>query len=67
MSLQDTYTQSNTTEDAIKTENLPSSDGGLYVFNGTQWVKATTYIWDGSGWVQIKPCLYTGSSWYEGI
>lgn len=61
MSLQDD-TQSNTVE-SIGNVTVSS---GLYIFNGTQWVKVTPYRWNGLDWVQTEPCLYTYSSWNQG-
>lgn len=42
------------------------ADGGVYIWNGSTWVKATPHIWNGSTWVKAVPHIWNGS-WQKGV
>lgn len=39
------------------------SKSKVFIFDGSQWRRATPYIFDGSQWVQAKGYIYDGSGW----
>lgn len=41
--------------------------GCAYIYNGTEWKKATPYIYDGTEWKRAIPYIYNGTEWKMGI
>lgn len=41
---------------------LPKIDK-IYIYNGTEWVKATPYIYNGTEWVKTTPYIWNGTEW----
>ena len=60
-----------TTETIYVTITPPSapivSQGYVYIFNGSQWKKATPYIFNGSQWKKAIPYIFNGSQWKKCI
>ena len=45
-------------------EPEPETEEGIYIYNGSRWVKATAYIYtSSSGWVKATPYIYNGNTW----
>ena len=45
-------------------EPEPETEEGIYIYNGSRWVKATAYIYtSSSGWVKATPYIYSGNTW----
>lgn len=44
---------------------LPAEGGGLYVHNGSGWVRCVPFVTDAT-WTTLIPCVHNGSQWVRG-
>ena len=44
-------------------EPPPAPTTGPYIWNGSQWKRATPYVWNGSAWVEATANIWNGSQW----